>query len=213
VQPIAGLARRVPDVYRSRVSQLVDVPWPPDETATDRLLVRCTKPSDRPAYVELLCTDAARRYLGGALDRAEIEATVPATPGYRPGVFAVESSSGEFIGSVSLDRRDPHRPGHVSESGNEVEISYMFLPAAWGKGYATEAVAAVLVWADAHLASEPIVVCTQAANEASVRLATRVGFREVERLVEFDAEQWFGVRDSAPLPHQRQAGPEHVAEN
>ncbi len=96
---------------------------------------------------------------------------------------------------MTLDRRDPERAGHVSESGDEVEIGYMFLPASWGNGYATEAVAAVLVWAETHLPSEPIVLCSQAANEASGRLAARLGFREVERFVEFDAEQWLGVRD------------------
>lgn len=118
---------------------------------------------------------------------------MPAVPGHRPGVFAVESA-GEFIGAVTLGRRDPERAGHLSESANEVEVSYLFVPASWGNGYATEAVSAVLVWAAAHLPSEPIVLCTQAANEASVRLAARLGFREVERFVEYDAEQWFGVR-------------------
>jgi RimJ/RimL family protein N-acetyltransferase len=70
----------------------------------------------------------------------------------------------------------------------------MFLPASWGNGYATEAVTAVLDWAETHLPSEPIVLCTQSAHEASVRLATRL-VPEVERFVEFGAEQWFGVRD------------------
>jgi RimJ/RimL family protein N-acetyltransferase len=109
-------------------------------------------------------------------------------------VFAVELAS-EFIGFVSLERRDPDVPGHVRESANEVEIGYMFLPAWWGNGYATEAVAATLDWAASHLASEPIVLCTQSAHEASVRLAERVGFREVQRFIDYDAEQWFGVRD------------------
>lgn len=118
------------------------------------------------------------------------------TPGRRPGVFAVESA-GALIGLVTLDRRDSERAGHVSESANEVEISYTFLPESWGKGYATEAVAAVLGWAHQHIPSEPIVLCTQTTNEASVRLACRLGFREVARFTEFDAEQWFGVRDSA----------------
>lgn len=176
------------------MSHLTDVPWPPDPITTDRLLLRPTKETDRPGYIELFCTDAARRYLGGPLDRVEVEASMPATPGHRPGVFAVESAS-EFIGVVTLDRRGPESPGHVRESANEVEIGYMFLPASWGHGYATEAVAAVLVWAETHLPSEPIVLCTQAAHEASVRLAARLGFREVERFVEYDAEQWFAVRE------------------
>lgn len=190
------MVRRQPGIYHSMMSRLADVPWPPDPVTTDHLLLRSTKPSDRPAYIELLCSDEVRRYLGGALDRDEVEANVATTPGRQTGVFAVESA-GEFIGLVTLDRRDRERPGHVSESANEVEVSYTFLPASWGKGYASEAVAAVLAWTDHHLPLEPIVLCTQAANQASVRLAARLGFREVARFTEFDAEQWFGVRDSA----------------
>jgi RimJ/RimL family protein N-acetyltransferase len=176
------------------VSDLLDVPWPPDPIETGRLVIRPTQATDRPGYIELFCTDEGRRFLGGALDRDEVEAAMPATPGQRPGVFAVESA-GEFIGAVTLVRRDPERPGHVSESTNQLEIGYMFLPASWGNGYATEAVAAVLGWAETHFPSEPIILCTQSAHEASVRLAARLGFREVERFVEFGAEQWFGVRD------------------
>ncbi len=56
------------------------------------------------------------------------------------------------------------------------------------------AVAAVLDWAATHLPSEPTVLCTQVANDASMRLAARLGFREVERFVQYDAEQWFGAR-------------------
>ena len=33
-----------------------------------------------------------------------------------------------------------------------------------------------------------------AANLSSMRLAEKLGFVEVERFEEFDAEQWFGVR-------------------
>jgi RimJ/RimL family protein N-acetyltransferase len=158
-----------------------------------RLVVRSTQATDRRGYIELFCTDEGRGYLGGALDRDEVEAAMPATPRHRPGVFAVELA-GAFIDVVTLVRRDPDRLGHVNESADEVEIGYMFLPASWGNGYATEAVTAVLDWAETHLPSEPIVLCTQSAHEASVRLATRL-VPEVERFVEFGAEQWFGVRD------------------
>jgi RimJ/RimL family protein N-acetyltransferase len=183
------------DTYIARVPDLGDVPWPPDPITTDRLILRSTREADRPSYIELLCREDVQRFLGGAHDRDEVTAAMPSVPGHRPGVFAVEAA-GEFIGVVILDRRSPERPGHVSESACEVEISYLFAPAWWGNGYATEACVAALAWADRYLASEPIVLCTQVANEASVRLAARLGFREVERFVEFDAEQWFGVREA-----------------
>ena len=41
--------------------------------------------------------------------------------------------------------------------------------------------------------SEPVVLCTQTANDRSMRLAAKLGFTEVERFEEYGAEQWFGV--------------------
>ena len=124
---------------------------------------------------------------------------MPEVPGNRPGVFAVEAG-GSFIGIVTLGRRDQGRPGHLRAQGDELEISYLFLPSCWGHGYATEAAAAVLEWLAEALPEEPVVLCTQVANETSVRLALRLGFRESERFMEFDAEQWFGIRHPPALP-------------
>jgi hypothetical protein len=41
-----------------------------------------------------------------------------------------------MIGMVTLDRRDGERPAHVSPDSGEVALGYMFLPEAWGWGYA-----------------------------------------------------------------------------
>ena len=40
-------------------------------------------------------------------------------------------------------------------------------------------------------------LCTQATNLPSLRLAGRLGFTELDRFEEFGAEQWFGVRRPA----------------
>src|SRR5580700_7185720 len=72
----------------------------------------------------------------------------------------------------------------------------MFLPQAWGHGYAWEACVAALAWFDGALPGEPLVLCTQIANDRAMRLAARLGFTEVERFEEYGAEQWFGVRSS-----------------
>ena len=74
-----------------------------------------------------------------------------------------------------------------------MEISYTFLPEAWGMGFAREAVETVLQWCEAVLPGEPVVLCTQVANTASVKLAERLGFAEVQLFEEFGADQWFGV--------------------
>jgi RimJ/RimL family protein N-acetyltransferase len=46
-----------------------------------------------------------------------------------------------------------------------------------------------------------VVLCTQTANDRSMRLAAKLGFTEVERFEEYGAEQWFGVRSSGTPSH------------
>lgn len=173
------------------------VSWPPEPIRTERLVLRPVQARDRAAYVDLLASAEVFTYLGGARPRHELERDLPQVPGQRSGVFAVELA-GAVIGSVTLGRRDPDRPGRVLPEGGEVEVSYLFLPSTWGRGYASEAVGAALDWLARELVGEPVVLCTQSANTASVRLAGRLGFTEVDRFDEFGAEQWFGVRPGRP---------------
>jgi RimJ/RimL family protein N-acetyltransferase len=167
--------------------------WPPQQLLTRRLELRPTRAEDRVAYIELLSPPSVWEYLGGARSREELEGLVPEVPGNHPGVFAV-ADDGQFIGTVVLDYRDAERPGHVRPGGNELEISYTFLPSSWGRGLASEAVEAVLDWTATALAEQTVVLCTQTANAASARLAERLGFREISRFEEFGSEQWLGVR-------------------
>ena len=78
--------------------------------------------------------------------------------------------------------------------GGEAELGYMFLPRAWGHGYAAEACAAALAWFAGAFPGEPVALRTQTANDRSMRLAARLGFTEVERFEEWGAEQWLGRR-------------------
>ena len=87
----------------------------------------------------------------------------------------------------------PPRPGHLRPEGGEAELGYLFLRGAWGRGYAVEACTALLAWFAGACPGEPVVLCTQVANTRSLRVAAALGFTEVERFEEFDAEQWFGV--------------------
>jgi RimJ/RimL family protein N-acetyltransferase len=140
-----------------------------------------------------------------ALDRGdELERELPEPPRRRPGLFVVDLD-GAMIGTVTLDRRNAERPGHVRPDGGEAELDYMFLQEAWGRGYAAEACAATLDWFAAALPSEQVVLCTQTANDRSMRLAAKLGFIEVERFEverfeESGAEQWFGVWSSVTPP-------------
>jgi RimJ/RimL family protein N-acetyltransferase len=170
-----------------------DAQQAPETIATERLVLRPAEARDRAGFVELFASPEVGTYVGGARDRAELERTMPAVPRRRSGFFVV-ALDGAMIGMVTLDRRDAARPGHLRPDGGEAELGYMFLPHAWGHGYAAEACAAALDWFAAAHPGEPVVLCTQTANARSMRLAERLGFSEVERFEEYDAEQWFGVR-------------------
>jgi RimJ/RimL family protein N-acetyltransferase len=167
-------------------------PWPPAPIRTERLVLRQTEARDRPTIIDLFACPEVGTYVGGPQSREELERTAPEVPGQRFGFFVIELNRA-MIGLITLDRRGAAHPGHVRPEGEETELGYMFLPHAWGQGYALEACTAVLDWVASVRPGEPVVLCTQAANYPSLRLAGKLGFSEVERFEDFGAEQWFGV--------------------
>ena len=115
---------------------------------------------------------------------------MPEVPGRRPGSFVVDLD-GAMIGQILLRRATEHlRPVAVGK----VDLGYLFLPRAWGFGYAAEACAAALDWHEGVHPGEPVVLATQTANLRSMRLAAKLGFTEVERFRAWDADQWLGLR-------------------
>jgi RimJ/RimL family protein N-acetyltransferase len=179
------------------MADLGPVAWPPEPIRTERLVLRAPEARDRAAFIELLASPEASTYLGGPRPRDELEREMPGTPERPPGLFAVDLN-GAMIGQVILRRAIGHGP--VAAAG-KAELGYMFLPEAWGFGYAAEACAAALDWLDMTLPGEPVVLFTQTANARSTRLAAKLGFTEVERFEAWDAEQWFGLR--SPVTQER----------
>ncbi|MEU8825009.1 GNAT family N-acetyltransferase [Streptomyces sp. NPDC048636] len=171
---------------------LRSVTWPPARITTERLVLRESEARDRAAFIELFASPEVGTFIGGPRPRDELEGAVPEVPGQRPGLFVVDLD-GAMIGMITLDRREAERPGHLRPAAGEVELGYLFLPEAWGRGYATEACAAALGWIADALPGEPVALCTQSANERAMRLAAKLGFTEVERFEEYGAEQWFGM--------------------
>ncbi|MFF4017376.1 GNAT family N-acetyltransferase [Streptomyces sp. NPDC001843] len=166
--------------------------WPPAPIKTERLVLRESEARDRAAVIELSASPEVNTYLGGPRPRAELERTVPAVPGRHRGWFVVELD-GAMIGTVQLRQHAPENPGNGRLEAGQTELGYLFLPQAWGRGYATEACAAALDWFAGALPGEPVVLYTQTANASSMRLAAKLGFTELERFEAWGAEQWFGV--------------------
>ncbi|MEU7041215.1 GNAT family N-acetyltransferase [Streptomyces varsoviensis] len=178
------------------MSEWGSIAWPPEPSKTARLVLRGPEARDRAAFVELLASPEVHVYLGGARPRDELERELPAVPERWPGSFVVELD-GAMIGQILLRRATEHRrPAAMGK----VDLGYLFLPRAWGLGYAAEACAAALDWLDGVLPGEPVVLTTQSANVSSMRLAAKLGFTEVERFQAWDAEQWLGLRPPPPPP-------------
>ncbi|MDT0468293.1 GNAT family N-acetyltransferase [Streptomyces gibsoniae] len=169
--------------------------WPPAPIKTERLVLRESEARDRATVIELNASPEVNAYLGGPRPRAELERTVPEVPGQRRGWFVVELD-GAMIGTVQLKPHAPENPSNCRLEAGETELGYLFLPEAWGRGYATEACTAALDWFADALPGEPVVLYTQTANASSMRLAAKLGFTEVERFEAWGAEQWFGVWSS-----------------
>ncbi len=83
----------------------------------------------------------------------------------------IERDSGAFVGNGGLaqfERGIPDLDGYP-------EAGWAFVPAAWGKGYATEAMAAILTWADAAQLGE-IRCIIDPGNAVSHNVAAKLGF-------------------------------------
>ncbi|HEX4861952.1 MAG TPA: GNAT family N-acetyltransferase, partial [Rhizomicrobium sp.] len=87
----------------------------------------------------------------------------------------VEKSSGQRIGEAGIlnVKRDM-----VPSFHGVPEIGWGLHPSVHGKGYATEAVKAILAWAEKHFGKVRMVCIIAPENTPSLRVAERTGFRE-----------------------------------
>ena len=85
----------------------------------------------------------------------------------------LDRATGKFLGNGGLSWFERGVAGleGVPEAG------WAFIPEAWGKGLATEAMAAALAWADEALKAPEIRCIIDPGNQASRRVADKLGFR------------------------------------
>ncbi|WP_327141084.1 GNAT family N-acetyltransferase [Nocardia sp. NBC_01327] len=166
-----------------------------DRIAAERVLLRKAQNTDRDRLIELRTDPQVGAYIGGPLPRQRVEQYLDEIGGAAnatatPGTFIIaDKATDDLLGTFELKRRPADWPGHVTDTGEELELGYLMRPDAWGAGLACEAATAVLCVAAEELQDQPVLISTQTANERSLRLAIRLGFQPVGTFEWFDAEQ------------------------
>jgi len=139
---------------------------------TQRLVLRRPRSDDVAAMHAILRDPLAMRYWSTLphTEVAETEAwiakTIDAINAGECDDFFVEQD-GLLIGKAGLWNRN--------------EIGFLFSPTVWGKGYAREALQAVIDRAFRDCGHEEIRAEADPRNERCLRLLTRLGFRETSR--------------------------------
>ncbi|MBY5662166.1 GNAT family N-acetyltransferase [Rhizobium leguminosarum] len=90
----------------------------------------------------------------------------------------VEKESGRFIGEAGfLEARREMEP---SIEGT-MEVGWALMPSTHGRGYATEALTVLIGWAERHFPGKSMSCIISPENQASLRVAAKLGFRETAR--------------------------------
>jgi RimJ/RimL family protein N-acetyltransferase len=92
------------------------------------------------------------------------------------GYWAVEEkSTGSFVGEMGF--ADFHRDIDPPLAG-QPELGWILKTSAHGRGYATEALTAIVSWGDAHFGAKETACIISPENEPSIRVARKIGFQE-----------------------------------
>lgn len=150
---------------------------------TDRLILRETRLEDFEPSVVLWSDEAVVRHISGVpSSRSDSWGRLIRFPGLWAllgyGYWTVqERDTGRFVGQAGL--ADFKRDMSPSIEGVP-EAGYVFSPACHGKGYATEAMSAVMKWADETLSAAQTCAIINPDNHASIRVAQKLGFDRSE---------------------------------
>lgn len=145
---------------------------------TPRLILRALSPDDWEAYAEAWADPRMTRFIGGQpRDRPTSwgkflqAAGLWSILGYGYWSF-IERETGRLAGNGGLAQFERG----VAALAGHAEAGWAFVPDAWGKGYATEAMSAILDWADRGPRLAEIRAIIDADNLASNRVAEKCGF-------------------------------------
>jgi RimJ/RimL family protein N-acetyltransferase len=153
---------------------------------TERLRLRGHTAKDGEASAALWADASVTRFIGGRPHTGEESwARLLRYVGHWSllgyGYWLVEEkATGAFVGEMGL--ADYRREIEPRFDGTP-EIGWVVAPDYQGKGYATEAIQAIMNWAAQELGAEIVVCLIHPENEASLKVANRFGFEERVRTI------------------------------
>jgi len=143
---------------------------------TDRLILRTIEEADAALQYRVLNTPSVMARLGGVKELHEIEAkhakamAMYAREGFSF-LFMIEKASGEMVGHCGIKRVDNPLAPNVGDH----EIGWLVREDRWRRGYAEEAMRAVLDWAFTRIHAPHVVALTSEANIGSWKLMQKLG--------------------------------------
>jgi RimJ/RimL family protein N-acetyltransferase len=174
----------------------VDTEFEPLET--ERLRLRRSRPEDAETISAYRSDPDVNRQQGwdrtdpaGVLaDIVEMSTRAPGEPGGWVQFTVEEREGGTIVGDVGFAVADGEP--------NVIKVGYTISPEFQGRGYATEAIRALVDYAFGTLGAEIVRAHASAANASSIRVAEKVGMRLVERVEYREGDEvWHGVRYEA----------------
>jgi RimJ/RimL family protein N-acetyltransferase len=189
-----------------------DDSWEPLSLSTDRLCLRPWTAQDAEDLFDLFADEEVM----GGLNREPVSAVAEAramieqaiagwrTDGLGPFILRSKQSGGQLVGQAGLmifDRRG-WTPSTFALAGSHAqpELGWALIRAHWGKGYATEAAAAIRDWAYESRSIVRLVSLISPDNVRSQRVAQRLGATPTETVTPADSKRMAVVWTHSPTP-------------
>ena len=151
---------------------------------TERMVLRTIEAGDAALQDKLLNTPAVMARLGGVKELHEIEAKHAQSMQLYARerfsfLFMIEKDSGEMVGHCGIKRVDNPLASNIGDH----EVGWLVREDRWRRGYAEEAMHAVLDWAFTRVGAPHVVALTSQANVGSWKLMEKLG---MERRADLD---------------------------
>jgi RimJ/RimL family protein N-acetyltransferase len=168
-------------------------PWrPPERLHTERLVLRRPRPEDAQAIFEAYAQDPeVVRYLTWRPHRSLEETAALVEQAAR------DWETGRAFRYVLVRRREDRAIGMVElrPDGHRLELGYVLARRYWNRGYMTEAVQTVVLWALAQPTIHRVWAVVDVDNRASARVLEKAGMQ-----LEGVLRRWSVHPNVSPVP-------------